>query len=434
MQQNVNLKQRLIKGAAGSFGLKVVATGLGFLLNLLLARTLGSEGLGTYALCITWLALLALPAKLGFPEMMLRDIAIYSSQANWSLFRGLLTRAYQIVLSLSVAIAFIIMSLGWLWVRDIQTYLTLSITLISLPFYSLRSLNQSVMHGLNKIVQGQLPESLIAPMLVLLLTLASYVIVNQEMTPRLVLAFYAISAAISVLIGGFQVINALPGVLKTVEVNYETWHWVRNSLPFMVFGALHMVNSQTDIVMLGGIGGARSVGLYVVANKLSSLILFILVANNSVLGPNIASLYAAGKRDYLERLIVRSSRIVLLFSCVLAIFIFLFKMPLLEIFGREFFDSYRVLNILIIGQLINAFSGPVGLLLNMSGNEKLSLVSFALSAITNVSMNFYLIPKFGAEGAAISTATSMIIWNLLGIFMVIKYLRINPTALGRLNT
>ncbi len=154
MKYSQSLKQHLIRGAIGSFGLKIISTGLAFLLNLLLAKSLGSEGLGTYALAITWIGLLQLPAKLGFSELLIRDVAIYFSQGNWGSLRSLIGKAYQIVFTLSFALALIVAALAWLWVRDSQEFLTLLIALIALPLTCLANLNQCAMNGLHKLVEG----------------------------------------------------------------------------------------------------------------------------------------------------------------------------------------------------------------------------------------------------------------------------------------
>ena len=431
MKQNESLKQRLIRGAVGSFGLKIVSTGLAFLLNLLLARYLGSDGLGTYALAITWIGLLGLLGKLGFPQLLVRDIAIYTSEAKWNLLRGLIHRAYQITTCLSLMLAIIVAALAWLLARDSQIFLTLLIALIALPLSSLKTLNQSVMSGLHRVVQGQLPQSLISLLLMLLLTLVGLGILRDSMTTTLVISFYVVVAAITFLVGNHQLNRALPQEFFIAKPQYKTWSWIQMSIPFMMLRALYMVNSHTDIVMLGAIKGSGSVGLYVVANKLASLIIFIFMATNSSLQPNIASLYATGKLAQLQRIISKSSKIVLFSSCLIAAFIFIFKDILLGLFGREFLNTDSVLLILIIGQLVNAFVGSAGLLLSMCGNEKLSLMIFSGSAVINIGLNYYLIPDFGPEGAAIATSISTFVWSFVSLIFVVKRLGINPTFVGK---
>lgn len=428
-EQSVSLKQRLIKGAMGTFSLKIASTLLTFLLSLLLAKVVGSEGLGTYALVISYLGFLSLPAKLGFPQLLIRDVAIYSTNLEWNLLAGILRRSYQIVTVLSLVIAVIALAMGWTFFRDWPILLALSVALLSLPLSSLRVLNQSTMSGLRKVVQGQLPESLAFPLITLLLVAATYITVHNNITPAIVICCYVLSSMFTAGIGLYQLHCVLPKGIFSKKPIYRTQKWIHAAIPFMAYGGLSLINSQTDIIMLGAIEGPSSVGLYVVANRLASLVVFILLASNSVLGPNIASLYSSNELDKLQAIILKSSQIVLFASVLASVGLVIFRNNILGLFGQEFLDADMILIVLIVGQLVNAFVGPVGLLLNMSGNEKLSLVSFVLSAALNVSFNAYLIPLHGAQGAATATAFSTVVWNLLATYFVFKRLKLNPTAL-----
>ena len=68
----------------------------------------------------------------------------------------------------------------------------------------------------------------------------------------------------------------------------------------------------------------------------------------------------------------------------------------------------------------------------MTGYERNVAVCTGISAILNVILNAALIPEFGVEGAAYSTAISMILWNIPLIFLVYKRLENYSTALGRI--
>jgi len=57
--------------------------------------------------------------------------------------------------------------------------------------------------------------------------------------------------------------------------------------------------------------------------------------------------------------------------------------------------------------------GSVGALLNMTGHERDTLRGVAIAAVANVVLGLALIPLFGLEGAALATAATLIIWNLL---------------------
>ena len=61
------LGRALLKAAAGSAGMKLAYTGIGFLISISLARTLGPDGYGVYSYVMALVALLVIPSELGIP-------------------------------------------------------------------------------------------------------------------------------------------------------------------------------------------------------------------------------------------------------------------------------------------------------------------------------------------------------------------------------
>jgi len=84
-----SLRGRLIRGGLGSLALKLGSTALGFLLAILLARTLGPEGYGVYAFVFAIVSLLAIPTQLGLPQLVVRETAKAQAAEQWGLMRGL---------------------------------------------------------------------------------------------------------------------------------------------------------------------------------------------------------------------------------------------------------------------------------------------------------------------------------------------------------
>ena len=68
----------------------------------------------------------------------------------------------------------------------------------------------------------------------------------------------------------------------------------------------------------------------------------------------------------------------------------------------------------------------------MTGNEKKSASAIALGAGINVALNALLIPRYGVEGAAIATSTSIVIRNILLSIQVRQKLNISPTIFGKI--
>ena len=113
-------------------------------------------------------------------------------------------------------------------------------------------------------------------------------------------------------------------------------------------------------------------------------------------------------------MITRSSRAVLLFAVAVVIAIFFFGEAIIRVFfGAEYESAYVPLLILCTGQLVNAAMGSVASLLNMTGHERDTMVIIVAGAILNVILNFCLTPVWGMTGAAVATAATLVVWNLV---------------------
>jgi len=433
-EQQSSLKKRLIRGAAGTLGLRTAATGLNFITGILLARLLGASGFGIYTYAFTWTQLLSLGATLGLDNLIVREVAIYQSKSTWDLMSGLLRWANQIVLAVSVGLA--LGAIGVAWSLNIQAnseqFLTFCVAMLLIPIESLRNLRLAAMRGLHKILIGLLPEWILAPLLLLVLSGFTYLLLGEGLTAVWIALIRVFAAAITLVIGMRLLNKIMPNAAKEVAPQYQVRTWLHSALPFMFMGSMYLIKSQTDLLMLGAIKGAEAVGIYFAVARGAQLIDFVTNAANTVLGPNIASLYAEGKPEQIEKILIKSSRAVFLISLPIIVGLVGFGYWYLLLFGSEFTQGQNSLIILCVGQLVNVATGSVGLLLSMTGHERYTLISRGGSTILNVVLNALLIPRWGIEGAAIATASSTILLNVENTIWVRKKLGIHCTAFGKL--
>jgi O-antigen/teichoic acid export membrane protein len=74
--------------------------------------------------------------------------------------------------------------------------------------------------------------------------------------------------------------------------------------------------------------------------------------------------------------------------------------------------------------------GPVALLLNMTKYNKVNLFDLVLSILLSLVLDFYLIPRLGAIGAAIASALSIIFISTLRLGQIYRAFRIQPFGLS----
>ncbi len=415
---NCGLSTELIFAAAASLGIKAGGMILGLLLAVILARNLGTEGYGVYSYVFSLVSLIAIPAQIGLPNLLVRETAKIQVNEEWALMRGLWRWATLSVVVVSLLLAVIALTLGALFSGQFSSIqlATFAFGLMLVPLVALGNLRDAALRGLRRIVMGQLSESILRPgILIVLLLVAALYLSPETLSPSFAMGLHVVAAAISFVIGAFLLWKMRPAELAVgPEPKYTSRVWLAAALPLALVTGMQLINQNTDIIMLGYFENVEQVGIYKVAVIGSSLVAFGLQAITMATMPHFARIYAQGEMEKLQRLVTLSARVVLLLTLPIVILYVLFgDVVLLYVFGAEYISGWQPLVILSAGQLINALMGSVAALLTMTGHERDTVRGVAVAAIVNVILNFILIPLFGMYGAAVATALSFVVWNLI---------------------
>ncbi len=407
------LSSQIPRGSLASVALKLGYALLSLGTIIVLARVLTPAGFGVYAFALSVVTLLGVPAQVGLPTLLVREIARYDLNAAWGFMRGAIHRATQaaVLLAAGVAAAAILAILAAsdrLETAHVDTY---AWGLLLPLLVGLANVQGGVLRGLHRTIQGQLAETLVRPGLFLLLIAAGAVV--GGMSPSGAMALHALAAGLTLIMSVQLLLRAIPAAARAAPPVYEMRAWTSSLLPFSFIAGVQVINSQADIVMLGLLATDEEVGIYRVSAQLAALVVFALGAVNTVVAPTFARLRAAGDAVGLQRMATRTARISMLAAAPTAGVLILFGAPILRlVFGEEFEGGHAALVILCCGQLVNAGMGAVGWLLNMAGFERTTAQGVALASVLNVLLNLILIPPFGIEGAAVATAVSLAVWNI----------------------
>ena len=95
-----------------------------------------------------------------------------------------------------------------------------------------------------------------------------------------------------------------------------------------------------------------------------------------------------------------------------------FGESILGIWGSEFKNAYWILVIIGIGRFVNLATGAVGIILTMTGHEKIQSQISVISLFLIIILNVFLIKFYGVIGAAIATSTIVIGENMAKFFIV----------------
>lgn len=206
--------------------------------------------------------------------------------------------------------------------------------------------------------------------------------------------------------------------------NSNSWIFIKDAIPMMFSGAIIVFLGWSDTLVLGIYASDETIGVYNVALKIAMITSFSLQAINSILAPKIATYYKLDDQEKFENLIRFSTKLNFIITTLIVFVILIFHRFILGTFGEAFVSGSLVLIVLCIGQVVNSFSGSVGIILQMTGYQKKYQNIVFIALIINLVLNFLLTPAYGALGAAISTVISIAFWNLAGAFYLKKKLNI----------
>jgi len=423
--------------ALASFAIKVVGQGLVFLCAMTLTRILPLEQYGMYAIAMSVTLLLSIPFVHGIPVAVVRYTTLYRKRDDLSTLAGLLRTAHRFVLLSSVVLAAVaavvitaLESAGKIPALQARTALA---TLALLPLIGLLNLHAAFSRGLAHVLTGQVAQTILRPALFLLplgLWLAGLLPLPPDPVVAVGVHFLAYAAAVAT--GVWLLGLHAPFALRRAAAGFDSRGWLGSAVRLSLVGGTFVLNQNADILMLGALAGSRDAGVYHALTRMANLGIFVMQAAGVVIMPTIGSQFAAGDTRAIQRTVTTASRLILAGSIPIVGVLLLVPGPLLSsFFGPGFSVGATALVILAIAQGFNALMGPTGIVLSMSGNERFMSAALGLSAVVNILLNAVLIPAYGITGAALATASSIVLWNVAFAWAALRRTGINCTAFAR---
>lgn len=166
-----------------------------------------------------------------------------------------------------------------------------------------------------------------------------------------------------------------------------------------------------DVTMLGFLCGDWDVGIYTSATKINRIIINLITAIGVVVLPRLAYFIKNGDTKKFQELVYKNFDIFFLLAVPSAIGLSLVgKAAILAFSGENFMAAVPVMRIMNTIIVISGIGSVVGTQTFIPmGKEKLVLYSLLLGSIANIALNFLLIPRYQALGAAVATVGSQIV-------------------------
>jgi O-antigen/teichoic acid export membrane protein len=406
-----------------------------YIFKVYVARELGAEELGLYALGATLIGFLGIFNTLGLPQTAVRFVSSYQAAGRFKELHALLWRGAVLLIVANVVFAAALLTVGRIVVvrfyhsPALLRYLPL-FALVML-FGVLNGFYGKVLAGYRDLKLRTLIVNFIGSPLNMLIAV-SLIAVGLGLRGYLI-AQIASAALVCLMlliaVRKFTPIEARFSALPGSSPKREIWSF---SAAMLGIGFMEFGMTQVDKVALGFYRGPREVGIYSIAGALVVYVPLILSSVNQIFAPTIADLHTRGDRALLTRLFQSLTKWVVGLTLPLALVIIIFSRPLMRIFGHDFEVGWPILIIGTIGQLVNCGVGSVGYLLLMSGHEKRLIKVQMFMACLMVILSVTLVPAWGIVGAAMAAAITNIGANAWNLLEVRKALGISPYNRGYL--
>jgi O-antigen/teichoic acid export membrane protein len=378
----------ILRRAGGIFGFSVVSTALDGLSAVVVARQLGSEGRGVYAIVLTLAGVAAalgcfgVPTagrvRLASPDAPL-DMAVFASAAPFHAVAGGVVSS-----ALVYGLAVVAIDVGPGSLAFVAGALTCSMVLSTFGFEGL--------HGVGRQRSATAVNALGSTVMLAATLLLAW---QGGYGPAAYLLVFAGSQVVQVLAAGI-LLHRRRGLRPFRPVLDR--ELLRAGLPAMPYQLSAIATFRLDRYIVGALAGVSAAGIYAVAATVSEMARMVPTAVGQVLlyGRSSSSVSAEDER--------RSRRIVLLLTWVILLVLGIAAPALVStLFGPEFESAVGPLRILLVGEAFLAAWFIDNRLLVGSGRLGAASATTGIAAIVVIAADLALIPPFELTGAAVAS-------------------------------
>lgn len=398
------------KNVFWSFASKGFAAVAFILVDVYLARTLQVEQYGEWQYFFSTLSIAFVVTYFGIPQAAQTYAARYNGKPE---MRAVLSSSLGLRTLVSLGFTALVLALrnplsNWINQPDFARLLLLAGPLIFLMglsehlknvFVGLKSV---VYHFVMNIIEFGLKLTLVVVLLMAFDDLSS--VVNA----------FTLAVLASVLVGLWMLYriyrSAPPG---EGQVGYFFKEVFKYSLPLSLISLGLIVMTEMNTQLLGVLTTEREVAVFGVGKQLTNKLPQISLALSMGTMPQFAQIEAGMMEEMRKRFFKLQRLNLLIFAPIVAGLILLspFFIPL--VYGQAYGDAVLPLQILSLRLLISTTIIFTNSFLDYQGRAGKRAFNFTVAIIFDLLLNLYLIPRYGAIGAAIATTISYIPYLVL---------------------
>jgi O-antigen/teichoic acid export membrane protein len=364
--------------------------------GIIVAHWLGAEGVGQLAVINVAIATIVQLGSFGLPS----STTYFIAQNNGHL-RGAAVNSLIFALGVGALLALglsAVASLRPVWFGFVSPEL-IHIAAVSIPFQLIGLIGLNILLGLGKLREFNLLD----------LAGQSFVLINAVLVllllKRGITTLVTLNTAASILVSAVVVLL----VISAKSLAQSRWRadiallrqMITYGLKFHISILASAIIIRADLLVVNHFRGAAEAGVYSVASQFALLLMLLPGVIATLIFPRVTS-----EQDARGETTCQVSRYTtfIMFLCCLAAVPLSLVLPL--VYGPAFSDSTKLLLILLPGVYLIGIESVLAQHFNALGVPRAIPLYWVATLVLNLVLVFALVPRFGAQGAAIASSIS----------------------------
>lgn len=385
---------------------------LSFLMGILLANYLGPEGYGKYAYAFALVTLFVFVPDLGIPQLTIKEVAREKGLANKYLMNSIFLRGI-----ISLLVVGVLIGVALLLEDSRETIYLVALISLSLIFISISNSFEVICSAFERMQYTAFMSNLKN---ILLLAGVGLIIFLRKGLIEVGVLYLTTCALVA---GLFYLVLRSRIIKPKLEVDLKFWKsLVKKGLPFALAGIFFTVYFKIDSVMLRFISGNEEVGLYNAAYNLIYALSFIPASITAAIFPRLSEDYIYD-RGSLRLGVEKSLKYLLVISLPLAVGgSLLSRSIILTIYHRSYLLSAVIFQILILSLVLIWMNVCMFVSLNSVDRQTVVTKISGAGCLFNIGLNSFMIPLWGARGAAMATLLTEVALLTISFYYFSKYI------------
>jgi O-antigen/teichoic acid export membrane protein len=398
--------KKLLKNSLSLFGSQILKYSINIFISIWVTRYLGVELFGAFSYITALTGILGVFSALGMQNIIVRELVrkpenspeLLGTSITLSFFAGILTFCILV----TVIIVFNNGSKLLLYLALINGFTFIFDTLRIFSFYFESKVESNIV-------------ARFANFSTIITSFLKLVCIYFDLGLYVLSSIYILDIAISGLLLTLFFSKRIYSVTRLSFSKVLAGKLLKDSFPLIMSGLMIGIFMKIDQIMINGMLGSKSSGIFAVAVRLTEIFYFIPVILQSTLFPGIIQ---AKADPYLFRQRMNNlySISIIVSYCIIIVMIFSSSWVIHTLYGPAFMDARAPFMVSIWALLFVSFGISRNSFIIANNLTKIYMYITIIGAVLNIGFNIFLIPRYGIIGASISTIIAQTIAGFISGF------------------